>query len=233
MERHQLAAEPAASERRKRDSSPSFAASAASGTWQSAAAVSGQTLTEYEEVLVCLMRSHRAYDVKTLGSIWRRTSEGWATRIFQKWMPKLGRIGLFMSILDRDFMLDYVSVEVAREKNLPHSQISVPDGEIKNYAEKSLQKEYEEKGEKYQRVGAIVDGKVFMTDNINVNSALNRLMYSDKTDNSGGLVMTWSSPMGLVFEHTGLYFARRPETRLIELWATEDPENMKLAVDPY
>ena len=192
MERHQPAAEPAASERRRRDSSPSFAASAASGTWQSAAAVSGQTLTEYEEVLVCLMRSHRAYDVKTLGSIWGRTSEGWATRIFQKWMPKLGRIGLFMSILDRDFMLDYVSVEVAREKNLPHSQISVPDGEIKNYAEKSLPKEYEEKGEKYQRVGAIVDGKVFMTDNINVNSALNRLMYSDKTDNSGGLVMTWS-----------------------------------------
>mmetsp|Transcript_23203 Transcript_23203/g.66979 ORF Transcript_23203/g.66979 Transcript_23203/m.66979 type:complete len:158 (+) Transcript_23203:1596-2069(+) len=152
---------------------------------------------------------------------------------FQKWMPKLGRVGLFMSILDRDFMLDYVSVEDSREKALPHSEISVPKDEIKNYAERSLPKEYEVKGPKYQRVGAIVDGKVFMTDNIKVNSALSRLMYSDKVDSSGGLVMTWSSPMGLVFEHTGLYFARCPETRLIELWGTLDPGKMKLAIDPY
>jgi len=47
-------------------------------------------LTEFEEVLVCLMRSHRAYDVKTLGSIWGRTSEGWATRIFRSGCQNLG-----------------------------------------------------------------------------------------------------------------------------------------------
>lgn len=192
-------------------------------------------LTEFEEVLICLMRIHRAYHVKTLGSIWGYKSEGWATKIFQKWMPRLGTVGLHMSILDRDFMLDYISADVARRNNLPHSSfIATEGGEaagIPSYAKASLPKVYREKG--YERVGAIVDGKVFMTDTVRINSSLSRLLYADKVDNSGGLVVTWSSPIGLVFEHTGLYFARCPETRLIELWGTVDPEKIRFATEAY
>ena len=70
-----------------------------------------------------------------------------------------------------------------------------------------------------------------MTDTVRVSSAASRMLYADKIDNSGGLVMTWSTPTGLVFEHTGLYFARCPETRLIELWGTVDPEQIRFAME--
>jgi hypothetical protein len=146
-------------------------------------------------------------------------------------MPQIGKMGLYMSVLDRDFMMDYVSVDVAREKHLPHSSLPDAEGQLKSYAEASLPKIYKDKH--YERVGAIVDGKVFMTDTIRVNSALSRMMYAEKVDNSGGLVVTWTSPMGLCFEHTGLYFARCPETRLIELWCTVDPDKIRFATEPY
>lgn len=161
--------------------------------------------SECEEVLICLIRIHRDYHVKTLGSIWGHKGEGWATRLFRKWMPKLGKMGLHMSILDRDFMLDYVSAEYAKEHGLPHSSFPEFEGKVKSYAEVFLPEKYKKKG--YERVGAIVDGKVFMTDTIRINYALSRLMYSEKVDHSSGLVITWTSPMGLCFEHTGLYFA--------------------------
>jgi hypothetical protein len=145
-------------------------------------------------------------------------------------MPRLGKIGLFMSILDLDFMLDYIPEDVALSKNIPHSSTS-DASQFTSYIKATVPKVLVEKG--LERVGAIVDGKVFMTDTVRVCTAINRLMYSDKVDNSGGLLMTWSAPTGLVFEHTGLYFARCPEARAVELWGTRDPNAIRFATEPY
>ena len=184
--------------------------------------------TEYEEVLVCLMRMHRNYESQSLCAMWGRKSPSWASAIFQKWMPRLGRVGLYMSILDLDFTVDYISREEADRLGLPHYLTSNQLGQT-SYTKATVPVQYINLG--YGNVGALVDGKVFMTETVRINSAINRMLYAEKVDNSGGLVMTWTTPTGLCFEHTGLYFARCPEVRLVELWGTQDPNKIRFATD--
>ena len=186
--------------------------------------------TELEEVLICIMKVHRDYTVTTLGSIWHRDGNSWFPRIAHKWMPRLGKIGLYMSILDLSFMLDYIPADLACSHGVPHSSTS-PQPQHTSYSNATVPRNFRDRG--HERIGAIVDGKVFMTDTVRVCTALDRLMYNEKVDNSGALLMTWSAPTGLVFEHTGLYFARCPETRLVELWGTVDPNKIRFATEPY
>lgn len=175
------------------------------------------------------MRIHRNYDGETLVKYWGKQDPSTLTKVFQKWMPRIGRIGLHLSILDLDFNLDYLSAEDAEKHGVDHSSFHAASPS--SYIEAAVPEEYKKRG--YENVGALVDGKVFMTDTVRINSALDRLLYADKVDNSGGLVMTWSAPTGLIFEHTGLYFARCPETRLIELWGTVDPQQIRFATEAY
>ena len=65
-----------------------------------------------------------------------------------------------------------------------------------------------------------VSPKDFVTDTVRKNPALTRALWSDKVKSSGGRIITWALPIGLVFEHTGLYLGRAPEMRLVELWGT-------------
>jgi hypothetical protein len=106
--------------------------------------------------------------------------------IMKKWMPKLKRLGLHMSILDLDFTMDYVSEEYAREHQLPHYNIEgSPRDEHKNYMEATLPQEYIDAG--YSDVGALVDGMVIRTDTVRTDPVIKRLLYNVKVDDSGGL----------------------------------------------
>jgi len=188
---------------------------------------SSGNLTEFEQLQLVLMKVHRDYEDNTVKIIFQRTGHSFVADIMKKWMPKLKRLGLYMSILDLDYTMDYVSEEDAREHQLPHYNIEgSPRDKHKNYLRATLPQEYIEAG--YSDVGALVDGMVIRTDTVRRNPVIKRLLYNDKVDDSGGLIMTWTAPSGLCFEHTGLYFGRLPEMRAIELWGTVDPNQIAL-----
>lgn len=54
----------------------------------------------------------------------------------------------------------------------------------------------------HHTVGALVDGKDFMTADPKQNSAIRKAMWSDKINHAGVRICTWSTPSDLTFEHT-------------------------------
>ena len=48
------------------------------------------------------------------------------------------------------------------------------------------------------------------------------MTYSDKMHSSETRQICWITPSGLMFEHTGLYFGRITETKLVDIWGTTD-----------
>ena len=50
------------------------------------------------------------------------------------------------------------------------------------------------------------------------NTLLTQACFSDKVNASAVRCISWSTPMGLSFEHTHLYLGRVSEKRLVELW---------------
>ena len=149
------------------------------------------------------------------------------TDIMKKWGPRFSELGLFMSILDLDFTMDYVSAEYAQEHGLPHYSLNdSPKDNYKSYIDASLPQEYIDSG--YPDCGALVDGMVIQTDTVQAVPAVTRMGYNDKVDNNGCLIMSWTTPTGLCFEHTGLYMGRVPEMRLIELYGTVDSSRIEL-----
>jgi serine/threonine protein kinase len=94
------------------------------------------------------------------------------SRYITKWAPRWGDIGLDLSIL-------HLTPE---------------------YLKKSCPKEFRDSG--MQNVAALVDGKVFKTEDCRKNSAIKRAMYSDKVHHPGVLKHTWTTPSGLTFDHS-------------------------------
>jgi len=72
-----------------------------------------------------------------------------------------------------------------------------------------------------EKVGALVDGKVFMTEVCRANSAVKRASWNDKVHHSGVLMHAWILPYGLNFEHTALYLGRLTEGALVKLWGSK------------
>ena len=98
------------------------------------------------------------------------------SRYISKWAPLLGKIGLHLSILDLT-------------------------PEILEYA---MPEDYKNKG--LGKVGALIDGKVFMTHECRVqHNGIKRAQYNDKVHHGGALMLDWILPMELGFEHTPLY----------------------------
>lgn len=113
------------------------------------------------------------------------------SRYITKWAPRWGDIGLDLSIL-------HLTPE---------------------YLKKSCPKEFRDSG--MQNVAALVDGKVFKTEDCRKNSAIKRAMYSDKVHHPGVLQHTWTTPSGLTFDHSYLVTARCTETALVEVRAQQ------------
>jgi hypothetical protein len=109
-------------------------------------------------------------------------------RYIYEWAPKWGKVGLQLSILD------------------------IPAFFLKE----AMPQEYIDA--KLDKVGALVDGKIIMTQECRGHSVVKRAMWSDKTHHSGLLFHSWILPCGLNFEHTGLYLARLTESALVKLF---------------
>lgn len=68
------------------------------------------------------------------------------------------------------------------------------------------------------KICALPDGKDFMIFTPRSNTVITRAAWSDKVAHSAVRCISWSTPTGLSFEHTDLFFARITEKRLVELW---------------
>lgn len=175
-------------------------------------------ITDFEKVLVCLMRMRRRFEYKTLALIIGRDVSSIALYM-KEWMPKLGRVGRFHCRLDMDKTQNFMPKEVAEALNAPHTMIETdppqPTPTNSLFFDDAMPREFRVE-EGMDKIAALKDGKDFGTDTSRSNSALTRQMWSDKIKNSGGRCITWVTPSGLVFEYTGLYLARTPEIRLVE-----------------
>ena len=67
-------------------------------------------------------------------------------------------------------------------------------------------------------MSVLVDGKDFMIDDQNKNSAMKKAVWSDKVHHAAGRIITWSTPSGLTVEHTPLYMGRATESAIVALW---------------
>ena len=68
------------------------------------------------------------------------------------------------------------------------------------------------------KIVALPDGKDFMINDIRSNTLLTRASFSDKVHHAAVRCISWSTPTGLMFEHTDLFFARVSEKKLVSLW---------------
>jgi hypothetical protein len=77
-------------------------------------------ITEFEKLMMACMRANRAYEYETIGYIFgvdrRRVGE-----YIAKYTPLLGKLGLYLSILDLQLDHDYITKEDAYSYNIPHS----------------------------------------------------------------------------------------------------------------
>ena len=96
----------------------------------------------------------------------------------RKWAPQWGEVGEMMSIL-------HVSPEYLRH--------SLP----RNF-----------RGSGLEKVMGLADGKDYLCETDRSHSAVSRAMQSNKMHASAFRCITWSTPSGLTFEHTDLFFAR-------------------------
>jgi hypothetical protein len=67
-------------------------------------------------------------------------------------------------------------------------------------------------------VGALIDGKDFLTHTDRQLAALKNAMYSNKMHASAFRVIVWSTPSGLIFERTCPVLGRPSESRLVRMW---------------
>lgn len=84
------------------------------------------------------------------------------------------------------------------------------------FLEATCPQQYKDEG--LERCCAVPDGKDFMIYTTRKNTLFTRASYSDKVHHSAVRCISWSTPMGLSFEHTNLFLGRVSEKKLVELW---------------
>lgn len=146
-------------------------------------------ITCFEKCLIAKMRMHRKQTLRHLSWIWGRSRRSIGRYVYE-WVPKWGKVGLQLSLLD------------------------IPPFFLKE----AMPQEY--KDAKLENTGALLDGKVIMTEDCRQHSAIKRALFNDKTKHPGLLFHAWILPCGLNFEHTGLYLARVTESALVKLYAS-------------
>ena len=85
-----------------------------------------------------------------------------------------------------------------------------------DFLEATCPQQYKDEG--LERCLGVPDGKDFMIYTTRKNTIFPRASFSDEVHHSAVRCISWSSPMGLSFEHTDLFLGRAPEKRLVELW---------------
>ena len=84
------------------------------------------------------------------------------------------------------------------------------------FLEATCPQQYKDEG--LEKCCAVPDGKDFMIYTTRKNTMFTRACFSDKVHHSAARCISWSTPMGLSFEHTDLFLGRASEKRLVELW---------------
>jgi hypothetical protein len=183
-------------------------------------------LSDFESVLITLMCWHGRLKQEHVSLIFD-VHQTTISRKMTTWAPQLSRIGKMLSDLDLDLTFDYMSAEDCRTHGLEHYTTAKEKDEHESYYDASRPKEYKDGG-RLESVSLLVDGKDIQTDSVRVNSGVNILMYSDKSDGSAGRVLSWILPCGLNVYNTGLYLGRVSEERLVELHGTADTDKIRL-----
>lgn len=149
--------------------------------------------SKFTELMKCLVTKMRFHRKLTLKALGAIWGRDWSTisKYIKKWAPLWGEAGLDFSILD------------------------VPTA----FQERAMPKEFRDAN--MASVGALVDGKVFMTEECRGHSAIKNAMYNDKTHHAGVLLLTWILPYGLTFEHSCLYCGRCTESAAVKLWGSK------------
>ena len=90
------------------------------------------------------------------------------------------------------------------------------------------------KGTTFEKVAGLADGKDFKCEVNRASTVLTRAGRSNKVDAQAFRLITWSTPHGLTFEHTGLFFGRVSEKKLVYLWGPrlkQCPSGWSMLVD--
>ena len=84
------------------------------------------------------------------------------------------------------------------------------------FLEETCPQQYKDEG--LEKCCGVPDGKDFMIYTSRKNTLFTRASYSDKMHASAVRCISWSTPMGLSYEHTDLFLGRVSEKKLVQLW---------------
>ena len=96
-------------------------------------------VSDFEKVLLCIMRARRDYNITTLAIIIGRDT-GMVSRYLDQWMPKLGKVGSYLSILDMDLTADFMTSAECEQEGLLHYN-NHPD-EYKNFFDACIRNKF-------------------------------------------------------------------------------------------
>jgi hypothetical protein len=146
--------------------------------------------TSFEKSLLTRIHFRKGFEIETLALMFGRDRTT-LSKYVAKWAPRWGVAGEDLSILDL--------TEDILARLLPL--------DFKRWKH-------------MKDIGALVDGKDFLSWTLRKHSGLSRAMYSDKSHHSALRVLSWILPCGLNFEHTWLFLGRATEPALVSLWGS-------------
>ena len=147
-------------------------------------------LREFEQILLTLLWTNTYWYQDVIGVLFGIKSNKTVANYINRWLPLLGECGDMLSSL-LPFM-DATSFEAL---------------EPESYIDMNL-----------RMIGALVDGKDFLTETVRSDRVLNCALASNKMHHSAFRVLTWSLPCGAVIERTPAFFGRASEKALMNTW---------------
>jgi len=150
----------------------------------------GGGLREFEQILLTLLWTNTLWNGDVIGVLFGIKSTTTVSNYIKKWMHLLGECGDMLSSF-LPFM-DESSFEAL---------------EPESYIDMDLRK-----------IGALVDGKDFLSETVRSDRVLNCALASNKMHHSAFRLLTWSLPCGAVIARTPALFGRASEKAIMSTW---------------
>lgn len=182
-------------------------------------------LTDFESVLVVLM-CWKLPMKQEVAALILDVDRSVVSRKVQHWGPMLAHRSRLLANLDLQSDFDFLSAAQCLELGIDHCATADKKDRFPSYIDAAMPAVF--KQDKLTEVSLLVDGKDILTDSVRVNSGVNILMYSKKSEGSAGRVLSWILAGGLNVYSTGLYLGRVSEERLVELHGETDSNNIRL-----
>ena len=163
------------------------------------------SLSEVEQCLLTLIYTNTRWSYDIIGLMFGVNSVQTVGEYIIKWMPLLGERG--------DMMSSFLTLM---------DEESYEELEPKSYKEVDLRK-----------VGALVDGKDFLTETVRVDRVLNCALARNKMHASAFRLLTWSLPCGAVLERTPAFLGRASEKSLMNIWGSLRRKDYPLLTRSY